>query len=1128
MNTFRRILSQRDFWPLFGAQALGAFNDNFFRQALIAYLAFSATGLSQSEKTILASLATGLLMLPFFLFSSLAGELADHCRKSTLVKITKAAEVGAMTLAAFFFATGHIYALLIILFFMGLQSTFFGPLKYGLLPEILEEKDLLGGNGLVEGATFIAIVLGTQAGSWLVTRPAGTSLYMPVGLTVVALAGLSFALKQPHSRPGRPEVAVQARTWRSTYEIIASVKSRPDIWMAILGISWFWGMGAVFMTQIPILCREVIGGTPEVSTFLLTMFALGVAIGSVSAQGLLKGRVSAALVPASAALLTVFMADLSWNLWRLPPAAPDTVDLTTFLSSRDHLRLGFSCLVVSVLGGLFVVPLNAMIQYLSEAGERARVVAANNIINSLFICAGSLLVMLLTYLGASLPEVFAFVAASALVVTAASLSFLSAEALGQFLRLGFRLIYRPRLAGLEHLAGPGGPALVVANHVSRLDAAFLAAFLPRRLTFALDGRADIPRILAKLLNPLPFDPGQPQSVRAVLEALAAGGTVVIFPEGRPTATGGLMKVTEAAGLIAAQAQAPLVPVILDGLQYTRWGLWRSLMRHRPARPKVSLTVLPPRPLKPGEGRRERRGAAAETLLTLLIQSRFATEDLNRNLWTALGDAARLYGPDRPILEDTERRPLSYRSLRRRARVLGRRLAAQTLPGEAVGLLLPNSSIAVTALFGLWAGGRTALPLNHTQGPAALTEALATARVKTIVTSRRFLEAVNLTEAAARLPARLWFLEDLALGLRDKLAALTWRGRPAPPDSPAVMVFTSGSEGRPKGVALSHANMLADILAARCHIEVNEDDLLFNAMPLFHAFGLNIGALLPLMLGMRSFNYLSPLHANLIPELIYDLRATVIITSDTFAASWGRHAHPYDFKTVRFFLVGAEKVKERTRDLYAQKFGLRIYEGYGVTEGAPVLAVSTPMRCRAGSVGTLLPGLEARLEPMEGLESGGRLLARGPNIMLGYLDPARPGVFTPPPDGWYDTGDIVDLDPEGFIWIKGRARRFAKIAGEMISLASVEAVAAALWPERPLAVVALADDRKGEKLVLVTEEAEPDLEGLRRALKGAGFAEIACPRESHRLAPLPLTPLGKPNLPEIQLLVQAAGESRPAT
>jgi acyl-[acyl-carrier-protein]-phospholipid O-acyltransferase/long-chain-fatty-acid--[acyl-carrier-protein] ligase len=338
-----------------------------------------------------------------------------------------------------------------------------------------------------------------------------------------------------------------------------------------------------------------------------------------------------------------------------------------------------------------------------------------------------------------------------------------------------------------------------------------------------------------------------------------------------------------------------------------------------------------------------------------------------------------------------------------------------------------------------------------------------------------------------------------------------------------MIFPSGSEGRPKGVALSHANLLANILEARCYFEVNEDDLLFNSMPLFHTFGLNIGALLPLMLGLRSFNYPTPLHTNLIPELIYDLQATVVITSDTFAFAWGRQAHPYDFKTIRFFMVGAEKLKEHTRDLYAKKFGLRVFEGYGLTEASPVVAVSTPMRCRAGSVGRLLPGIEARLAPVAGLATGGRLVIRGPNIMLGYLDPARPGSLNPPEDGWYDTGDIVDLDSEGFIWIKGRARRFAKIAGEMVSLASVESVAAALWPERLLAVAALPDDRKGEKLVLVTEEAEPDLESLRRAIKEAGFAEIACPREFRRLAPLPLTALGKPDFVEIQRRLQEAGQ-----
>ena len=400
MNHFRRILTQRDFWPLFGSQSLGAFNDNFFRSALIAFLAFGATGLSDAEKTILGSLATGLMMLPFFLFSSLAGELADRRRKSTLIKITKAAEVGVMLLAAVFFVTDHIYALLSILFFMGLQSTFFGPLKYGLLPEILGEKELLAGNGLVEAATFIAIVLGTLAGSWLITRPYGPSLYLPAGLSLVAVVGLTFALKQPDSQPGLESVAVRARVWRSTYEIVASVKNRRDIWLSILGISWFWAMGAVLITQIPILCQTMLGGTPAVSTFLVTMFALGVAIGSVAAQALLHGRVSAALAPIAAACLALLLAWLALELWLLPPAAAGTVDLAAFFQRPAYGRLGLACLLVSVTGGLFVVPLNALVQHLSGVEERARVIAANNIVNSLFICLASLLVMALTALGA--------------------------------------------------------------------------------------------------------------------------------------------------------------------------------------------------------------------------------------------------------------------------------------------------------------------------------------------------------------------------------------------------------------------------------------------------------------------------------------------------------------------------------------------------------------------------------------------------------------------------------------------------------------------------------------------------------------------------------------------------------
>ena len=294
MKVFSRILSLRHFWPLFGAQALGAFNDNFFRSALIAYVAFGAAQ-GGAEKSVLGSLATGLMMLPFFLFSSMAGELADRHRKSRLIQITKAAEVAMMALAALFFYLNNIYALLAVLFLMGTQSAFFGPLKYGILPEVLDKDDLLAGNGLIEAATFLAIVMGTLAGSWLVTRPAGPSLYLPAGLVLVSVLGCLMALKQPRSREGRSDLKIGS-PWASTVQMIRSVHGRRDIWLAILAISWFWAMGAIVITQFPVLCNTVIGGTPGVNTFLVTMFALGVGLGSIAAQGLLKGEVSARLL----------------------------------------------------------------------------------------------------------------------------------------------------------------------------------------------------------------------------------------------------------------------------------------------------------------------------------------------------------------------------------------------------------------------------------------------------------------------------------------------------------------------------------------------------------------------------------------------------------------------------------------------------------------------------------------------------------------------------------------------------------------------------------------------------------------------------------------------------------------
>src|ERR1700694_1006013 len=358
-------------------------------------------------------------------------------------------------------------------------------------------------------------------------------------------------------------------------------------------------------------------------------------------------------------------------------------------------------------------------------------------------------------------------------------------------------------------------------------------------------------------------------------------------------------------------------------------------------------------------------------------------------------------------------------------------------------------------------------INFTAGAANILAACRAAQIDTILSSRAFIEKVKLTRLVAAIEGevRIVYLEDIraSVTFADRLRGLLNAEKPLVPrksDDWAAILCASGSEGTPKGVVLSHRNMLANAAQARARIDFGREDKVFNVLPVFHSFGLTVGMVLPLVCGVRLYLYPSPLHYRTVPELIYGVNATIMFGTDTFLAGYARSAHPYDFRSLRYILAGAEPVKESTRRVYLEKFGLRILEGYGVTETAPALALNTPMFNKFGTVGRILPGMEAKLEKVEGVEEGGRLYVRGPNVMLGYLKTDKPGVLEPPPDGWHDTGDIVTIDPQGFVTIKGRAKRFAKVGGEMISLAAVEAIASEVWPNALSAVASVPDPRKG--------------------------------------------------------------------
>jgi acyl-[acyl-carrier-protein]-phospholipid O-acyltransferase/long-chain-fatty-acid--[acyl-carrier-protein] ligase len=692
----------------------------------------------------------------------------------------------------------------------------------------------------------------------------------------------------------------------------------------------------------------------------------------------------------------------------------------------------------------------------------------------------------------------------------------------RLLRMTLRLVYRVEVDGLAHAEQALPRAVIAANHASFLDGLLLGAFLPGRPVFAVDTRIATrwwARPFLSLVDARPVDPANPHSIRAMIRAVAEGRSCIIFPEGRLTTTGGLMKVYEGPALIAERASAPLVPVRIEGVEDTPFS---RLAGKTPRRwfPRIRIRVLPPQAIAAPAGvrGRARRAALRDRLADVMIEATFASARIDTTILATVLDAARRHGAGFPIASDATGVTLTYRRLLAGAFALGRRLAAVTAPGDCVGVLLPTSAASLVTFVALHSTRRVPAMLNATSGASGLESACLAAGLRVVVTARAFVERAGLHGLVAALETRVTvlYLEDLKASIgpvarmAGLLGAITARPRhdAARANDPAVVLFTSGSEGTPKGVVLTHRNLLANRAQLASVLDLSREDLVFNALPLFHSFGLTGGLLLPLLSGVPTFLYPSPLHYRAVPELAYGLNATILFGTDTFLRGYAKAADAYDFYNVRYVFAGAERVAAETRRLWFDKFGLRILEGYGATETAPALAVNTPRHFKAGTVGRFLPGIAWRLAPIAGVTDGARLAVAGPNVMAGYLRAERPGMIEPPEGGWYDTGDVVHVDDDGFVTIRGRAKRFAKIAGEMVSLGAVEDLAAATWPGFDHAVVAVADARRGEQLVLVTTAPTATRQTLMAAARAAGRAEITVPRTVLGVRALPVLGTGK--------------------
>lgn len=700
-----------------------------------------------------------------------------------------------------------------------------------------------------------------------------------------------------------------------------------------------------------------------------------------------------------------------------------------------------------------------------------------------------------------------------------------------------KIFYRLEAKGLENFSAAGDRVLLVANHLSFLDPILIVSALPEKPMFAVNtfiANKWFVKPFLSLVKAFPLDPTNPMSTKSIISEIKKNQKCVIFPEGRITVTGSLMKVYEGPGMIADKSGAHILPIRIDRAQYTPFSRLKGKVRIQWF-PKITVTFLKPRRFDIDETikGRKRRHLAGTKLYDLMSTMLFESSNLKQTLFESLMEQTSIHGRKHIIAEDIQRSPVTYGEFLTKCFVLGKQLTLHSKENEYVGLMMPNMVSGVVTFFALQSIKRVPAMINYSSGAQNISAACTAAQIKTIFTSQQFVEKAKLHEVVETLKTQgieFVFIESLVkkISVLDKcwgwvksfFPRFFYNLNPSQSEQDAaVVLFTSGSEGTPKGVVLSHQNIQANRYQLASRIDFGPTDKIFNALPIFHSFGLTGGMLLPMLSGIKAFFYPSPLHYRIVPELIYDTNSTIMFGTDTFLSGYARFANAYDFYSVRYVFAGAEKLKEETRKKWSEKYGVRIFEGYGATETAPGLSTNTPMHNKSGTVGRMLPGIDYELEPVAGIEKGGRLIVKGLNVMKGYLLFQNPGVLIPPTHGHYDTGDIVEFDEEGFITIQGRAKRFAKIAGEMVSLTSVESFLHALWPQHMHAVVAVADAKKGEALVLFTNYKEAARPEISAYAKNNGISELSVPKTIHVLSQLPILGTGKVDYVSLQKMLQ---------
>lgn len=1126
-HSYGDTLEHRGIQPFLWTQFLGAFNDNLFK-IVVSMLAVHAATPETAGRQL--SIVGVVFILPFLLFSGYAGQLADVYSKRTVLIVTKSLEVVAAALGLFAFMAGQLNLVYAVLFLIAIQATFFSPAKYGILPEILPDRDLSRANGLLEMSTFVAIVAGTAIGSFMFD--AWKDQLWLIGVVVVIVAGVGTALSFgiPAVAAASPGTRIARNPWREIGLGMATLRRSRVLWLTVLGISYFWFLGALLQLVMILFGTQVMGLGDRWTGILTTFAAVGIAAGSLAAGRLSGDKVELGLAPIGSIGMGVFAILLSG-------------------SAHSFALAGFNLAMIGFFGGLFAVPLNALLQQKSGDEEKGRLMATNNFLNMVAIMGASAALWLTR-------DVFGMTAdrivlSFGIFTLLASIYVLSVvpEFLVRFcLWLLTHTIYRIRIEGQDNVPSRG-PALLVCNHLSHVDGALVGACIQRFVRFLVykpyyEHWAVNP--LLRMLEAIPVGSGREavSAIQAARRELQNGHVVCIFAEGAISRTGNLLPFKRGLEKIVDGLDVPIVPVYLDRV----WGSVFSFKGGRflwkwPARFPYPVTVSFGAPLPATT-------PAAEVRIALMAVGARATA-VRRGSRDVLGrqfiaSAKRHWGSS--CMADSTTPPLTYGRALVGAILLSRWIRRHAGPAPRIGVLLPASVGGALANIATAIAGKTSVNLNFTAGREAMTAAIEKCGITTILTSRKFVAKAEIEP----LPGMV-FLEDVLPAFSPLAKAATLAiafllpaavlsklyANDGDAESLATIVFSSGSTGVPKGVMLSHRNILANVDAISQVFHLKDDDVMVGVLPFFHSFGFAVTLWLPMVAGFGAVFHPNPMDGKTIGELAAKYRGSILVSTPTFYAGYIRKCQREQFAHVRYALVGAEKLREPIATAFREKFGITLLEGYGCTEMSPVVAVNAPdvdeqggfqRGSLAGTVGHPLPGVVAKvvdLDTGEGPLIGkeGLLLVNGPNRMHGYLgDPERTAEVLR--DGWYVTGDIACIDDAGFIRITDRVSRFSKIAGEMVPHMKIEEqIQSLLDPQYTCAVTAVPDDTRGERLVAFYTDPERQSSDLWEQLCRTELPRLWLPkREDLRfVAAIPSLGTGKVDLRAVRQLAAAAAE-----